>query len=81
MSTGAGADMTRALREVFEEAEKLPEAEQDQLATAIREEIRAEGRWEPALAASQGALAKLADEALAEHRAAGRTLPFDPNEQ
>jgi hypothetical protein len=80
MATGAGADMTRALREAFEEAEKLPEGEQDQLAAAIREEIRAEREWESALAASQGALAKLADEALAEHRA-GRTLPLDPNEK
>ena len=80
MATGAGADMTRALREVFEEAEKLPEAEQDQLAAAIREEIRAERRWESTLAASQSALARLADEALSEHRA-GRTLPFDPDER
>jgi hypothetical protein len=80
MTTGVGADMTRALREAFEEAEKLPEAEQDQLAAAIRDEIRAERRWESALAASQGALARLADEALAEHRT-GRTLPLDPDEE
>ena len=31
--------MTKALRDAFEEAEKLPEVEQDQLAAAIREEI------------------------------------------
>jgi hypothetical protein len=67
--------MTRALREAFEEAEGLPEAEQDQLAAAIREEMR----WDSALGASQGALARLADEALAEHRAS-RTLPLDPDE-
>lgn len=72
--------MTRALREAFEEAERLPEAEQDQLAAAIREEIHAERRWDSALAASQNALARLADEALAEHRA-GRTLPLDPQEK
>jgi hypothetical protein len=71
--------MTRALREAFEEAEKLPEADQDQLAAAIRQEIRAERRWDSALAASQDALARLADEALAEHRA-GRTLPLDSEE-
>jgi hypothetical protein len=80
MATGANADMTKALREAFEEAEKLPEAEQDQLAAAIREEIAAERRWESSLATSQHALAELADEALAEHRA-GRTLPLDPDEQ
>ena len=71
--------MTKALRDVFEEAEKLSAAEQDQLAAAIREEIAAERRWESSLAASQDALTKLADEALAEHRA-GQTLPFDPDE-
>jgi len=80
MATGANADMTKALRDAFEEAEKLSEAEQDQLAAAIREEIATERRWEASLAASQDVLAKLADEALAEHRA-GRTPPLDPDEQ
>jgi hypothetical protein len=72
--------MTRALPEAFEEAEKLPEAEQDQLAAPIREETRADRQWESALAASQGALGRLADEALSEHRA-GRTLLLDPDEK
>lgn len=80
MATGANPDMTKALRDAFEEAEKLPEPEQDQLAAAIREEIASERRWESSLAASQDALAKLADEALAEHRAK-RTLPLDPDEK
>jgi hypothetical protein len=43
-------------------------------------EIEAERAWEARLAASQDALAALADEALAEHRP-GRTLPLDPDEQ
>ena len=38
--------MTKALRDAFEEAEKLPEVEQDRLAVAIREEITTERRWE-----------------------------------
>jgi hypothetical protein len=80
MATGANADMTKALRDAFEEAETLPEVEQDRLAAAIREEIATERRWEATLAASQDALAKLADEALAEHHA-GRTLPLDPDKQ
>jgi hypothetical protein len=78
MAVGSGADMTRALREAFEEAEKLPEAEQDQLAAALREEIRTERRWQSAFAGSQDALARLADEALDEHHA-GRTLLLDPD--
>ena len=70
--------MTKALQDVFKEAEKLPEAEQEQLAAAIRAELEAEAVWEGRLAASTKALEALADEALAEHRA-GRTLPLDPD--
>ena len=70
--------MTKALQDVFREAEKLPEAEQEQLAAAIRAELEAETVWEGRLAASKEALEALADEALAEHRA-GRTLPLDPD--
>jgi hypothetical protein len=80
MATRPNADMTKALRDAFGEAEKLPEVEQDQLAAAIREEITTERRWEASLAASQDALVKLADEALAEHHA-GRTLRLDPDKQ
>jgi hypothetical protein len=65
-----GTVMTKALQDAFKEAEKLPEAEQDQLAAAIRAEIEAERAWD----------ARLADEALAEHRS-GRTLPLDADEQ
>jgi hypothetical protein len=71
--------MTKALKDAFKEAQRLPEREQDQLAAAIRAEIEAERAWEAQLAASSVALAALADEALAEHRS-GRTLPLDPDE-
>lgn len=55
----------------------MPEAEQEQLAAAIRAELEAETVWEARLVTSKGALESLADEALAEHQA-GRTLPLDP---
>ena len=71
--------MTKALEDVFKEAQKLPDTEQDDLAAAIRAEIEAERVWDSRLAASTDALATLADEALAEHRS-GRTLPLDPDE-
>lgn len=71
--------MTKALKNAFKEAAKLPEREQDQLAAAIRAEIAAERAWEAQLAASGSPLGALADEALAEHRS-GRTLPLDPDE-
>ncbi len=77
---GSETVMTKALQDAFKEAEKLPEAEQDQLAAEIRAEIQGNRAWEVRLAASQDALGALADGALAEHRS-GRALPFDPDEQ
>ena len=71
--------MTKALEDVFKEAEKLPEAEQEQLAAAIRAELEADANWESRLAASPKALETLADEALTEHRS-GRSHPLDPDE-
>lgn len=80
MSLRPEAVMTKALQDAFKEAEKLPEAEQDQLAAAIRAEIEGDRAWESRLAASQGALGALADEALAEHRS-GHTRPLDSDER
>jgi hypothetical protein len=69
--------MTKALEEAFREASKLPEAEQDALAEAIKTEISSEGEWASAFVRSHDVLERLADEALADHRA-GRTTPLDP---
>ena len=57
--------MTKAL----EVASRLPDREQDELATAILEEMAADERWEAAFAQSQQTLERLATEALEEHRA------------
>ena len=70
--------MTRTLEEVFKEAAQLPEDEQDALAEVIRAEIRAEEDWDRTFSESQDVLERLADEALADHRA-GRTKPLDPD--
>ncbi len=75
---GEEANMTKALEEVFKEASALPEAEQDALAEAIRAEIRAEKDWDKSFASSLDVLERLADEAIADHRA-GRTKPIDPD--
>ena len=69
--------MTKALQDVFKEAAKLPEAEQEQLAATIRAELEAEASWEARLASSRTALDRLADEALAEHRS-GKSQPLNP---
>lgn len=70
--------MTKALKDAFEAASRLPEADQDQLAAAIVQELAADARWEAALASAPDPLARLAEEALAEHRA-GRSRPLDPD--
>jgi hypothetical protein len=61
--------MTKALEQAFREASKLPEAEQDALAEAIRSEVMGDEDWERSFASSTDALERLADEAIAEHRA------------
>jgi len=68
--------MTKALKNAFEAASKLPEAEQDALAAAILEELESERRWDELFERSADTLAKLAKEALDEDRA-GRTRPLD----
>jgi hypothetical protein len=60
--------MTQLLDKAFEKASELPEAEQDNFAAFILEELVAERRWRQAFRNSQDELAKLAQEALDEHR-------------
>jgi hypothetical protein len=71
--------MTKLLEEAFAEASKLPEREQDALATVILEELASERRWDQAFANSADLLAQLADQALAEYRA-GKTHVLDPEQ-
>ena len=70
--------MTKALEEVLRQVSRLPEAEQDALAEAIKAEIGAEKDWDKSFAGSLDVLERLADEAIADHRA-GRTKPIDPD--
>ncbi len=71
--------MNTLLERAFAEAQKLPPDEQETLAQWILDELASERRWTEAFERSQDALEKLANEALAEHRA-GRTRPFNPDE-
>ena len=72
--------MTELLEKAFTEASKLPEREQEALASWILHEIDSERHWDGAFAASEHALNGLSDEALAEHRG-GRTRELDPDKQ
>jgi len=69
--------MTELLEKAFAEAAKLPDADQEALAAWILEELASDRRWQEALGDSAEALARLADEAVAEHRE-HRTRPLDP---
>lgn len=68
--------MTKLLEQAFAEAARLPESEQDALAQQVLDELRSEREWTHRFAASEDALERLADEALAEKRG-GRTSPLD----
>ena len=68
--------MTQLLERAFTEASRLPESEQDAVASLLLAELESERRWTHSFATSQDELAQLADEALREF-AAGETLPMD----
>jgi hypothetical protein len=68
--------MTELLERAFAKASELPEEEQDFLARTLLEDLAAEGLWEESFARSQDELARLADEALAEHER-GETRPLE----
>lgn len=71
--------MTELLERAFTEASKLSPEEQDAFAKWLLAELKSEARWQELFAGSQDELAKLAHEALEEHRA-GRTEELDPDE-
>jgi len=68
--------MTKLLEKAVAAATKLPEKEQDAIASMILEELADEERWSKSFAGSQHQLAALAQEALAEYRN-GRTKPLE----
>ena len=56
--------MTRLLTKAFEEASRLSEVDQNEIAMRLLEEIEGEDRWDETLAKSPDALERLADKAL-----------------
>lgn len=69
--------MTTLLQQAFVEAAKLSSAEQDLLASRLLAELAAEDDFDRAIARSTDKLARLAADALSEHRA-GLTEELDP---
>ncbi|HEY3352661.1 MAG TPA: hypothetical protein VGQ83_05400 [Polyangia bacterium] len=70
--------MTKLLQKAFDEAQRLPEGDQDSLARWLLRELESDRRWEALLAESPETLEELADEALGEHTR-GRTQRLDPD--
>jgi len=68
--------MTKLLKEVFERASRLPEADQDALGAILLEEMQDEERWQEAFRRDEAKPEQLAEEALEEMRA-GRATPMD----
>jgi hypothetical protein len=69
--------MTKLLEKAFEKAAELPPADQDSFARWLLVELESERKWAEAFAGSQSQLARLAEQALAEH-ARGETEELDP---
>ena len=61
--------MTKLLEKAFKEASKLPELEQNAFAKWVMDELKTEAKLQEAFASPEDILDKLADEALAEHKA------------
>ncbi len=70
--------VTNQLKKAFEEASKLPEHEQDELARFVLVELTSERRWSEAFAGSGKRLEELAEEAANEHEQ-GSTIALDPD--
>ncbi len=69
--------MTVLLRQAFDEAGKLPEAEQNLLATWLLAELAADDEFDRAILRTSGKLVEIARAALDEHHA-GETEELDP---
>ena len=71
--------MTKLLEQAFEKAAELPDTEQDSFARWLLAELESETRWSKLFERSEDQLARLAEEALAEH-ARGETAELDPDQ-
>ena len=68
--------MTERLEQAIAQLKTLSTAQQDAIATLILAELEEEQRWDDSFARSPNLLAKLAAEAMAEHRT-GKTQELD----
>ena len=67
--------MTQLLEKALREVAKLPPSDQDAVAAIVLEELASEQKWAELFEKSPDVLARMAEEALAEHHA-GNTKPL-----
>jgi len=67
--------MSKTFKQAVIMASKLPEKEQDALGALLIQEMEADQRWSALFEDSQNLLAKVAGEALKQHRG-GKTTPW-----
>ncbi|MBX7131910.1 MAG: hypothetical protein K1X67_04435 [Fimbriimonadaceae bacterium] len=68
--------MSDTFTQAFQIASKLPPKDREALGALLLQEMQSDKRWSELFASSQDLLSKLADEALAEHKA-GKTKPWE----
>ena len=68
--------MSDTFTQAFQIASKLPPKDREALGALLLQEIQSDKRWSELFASSKDLLSKLADEALAEHKA-GKTKPWE----
>jgi hypothetical protein len=69
--------MIELLEKALAEVAKLPEREQEEVATWLLEELAADRRWHESFESSADLLGTMADESLAEHERHA-TQPLNP---
>ena len=69
--------MTDLLKKAVKKVERLPDDQQDAIASLILDELEDDERWEASFAESPELLERLASEGEREH-AKGNTEPLDP---
>lgn len=71
--------MNQHLKQAFQKASQLPEAEQTRFARFLLAELEANRQWQALFSRpeSEDLLERMADEAVSDHRA-GLTSPLDP---
>jgi hypothetical protein len=70
--------MTQSLHSVMAKLAALPEEEQERIAKWLSAELAADERWSGMFAESEGMLADMADDALADLDT-GKTIDLDPD--